>query len=112
MSTQKTITTVVDPTVSARVGNDTFLSSVRTSLRNSLTVSIILLNIVLYSLTPLVEQASIKTQPPEDAFHPSAKKPSEGRRYERVSYRTTTPLKALIPSGSRLAALRLEQAPI
>ena len=28
MSTQNTITTVVDPIVSARVGNDTFFSSV------------------------------------------------------------------------------------
>src|SRR5512147_1271357 len=47
MSTQNTITTVVDPIVSARVGNDTFLSSVRTSVRNSFTVSIIRLNIAL-----------------------------------------------------------------
>ena len=47
MSTQKTITTVVDPIVSARVGNDTFLSSVRTSLRNSLIELIIRVNIVL-----------------------------------------------------------------
>jgi hypothetical protein len=45
MSTQNTITTVVDPTVSAFVGNETFLSSLRTSLRNSLMFSIILVNI-------------------------------------------------------------------
>src|SRR6185436_778205 len=35
MMMQKTITTVVDPIVSARLGNDTFFSSPRTSLRNS-----------------------------------------------------------------------------
>ena len=32
---QKTMTTVVDPIVSARVGNETFFNSPRTSLKNS-----------------------------------------------------------------------------
>jgi len=41
---QKTITTVVDPTVSARVGNDTFRNSPRTSLKNSRIESVNLLN--------------------------------------------------------------------
>src|SRR5262245_13398610 len=62
MSTQKTITTVVEPIVSARVGNDTFLSSVRTSLRNSLTELIIRVNIVLLFLNaiPKVPHPSAK----------------------------------------------------
>ena len=41
---QKTMTTVVDPIVSARVGNDTFLNSPRTSLKNSRMESVHLLN--------------------------------------------------------------------
>src|SRR3989441_3365709 len=45
MMMQKTMTTVVDPTVSARVGNDTFFNSPRTSLKNSRIESVNFLNI-------------------------------------------------------------------
>src|SRR5215510_14239725 len=45
MMMQKTITTVVEPTVSARVGKDTFLSSPRTSTKNSRIDSISFLSI-------------------------------------------------------------------
>lgn len=41
---QNTMTTVVDPTVSARVGNETFFNSPRTSLKNSRIESIDFLN--------------------------------------------------------------------
>jgi hypothetical protein len=44
MMMQKTMTTVVDPTVSARVGNDTFFNSPRTSLKNSRIESVNFLN--------------------------------------------------------------------
>src|SRR5688572_7524015 len=44
MIMQKTMTTVVDPIVSARVGNDTFFNSPRTSIKNSLIESTNFLN--------------------------------------------------------------------
>jgi hypothetical protein len=44
MIIQKTMTTVVDPTVSAREGNDTFFNSPRTSLKNSRIESVNFLN--------------------------------------------------------------------
>jgi hypothetical protein len=43
--TQKTMTTVVDPIVSARLGNETFFNSARTSVMNTRIESVILLNI-------------------------------------------------------------------
>ncbi len=42
---QNTITTVVEPIVSARVGKDTFFNSARTSVTNSRIESVIRLNI-------------------------------------------------------------------
>src|SRR3990167_9369662 len=42
---QNTITTVVEPMVSALVGNDTFFNSARTSARNNFMDSVIRLNI-------------------------------------------------------------------
>ena len=42
---QNTITTVVEPMVSARLGNETFFSSARTSVTNSRTESVMRLNI-------------------------------------------------------------------
>jgi hypothetical protein len=44
MMMQKTMTTVVDPIVSARVGNDTFFNSPRTSMKNSRIESVNFLN--------------------------------------------------------------------
>ena len=42
---QNTITTVVEPTVSARLGNETFFSSARTSATNNRIESVMRLNI-------------------------------------------------------------------
>lgn len=65
---QKTMTTVVDPIVSARVGNDTFFSSPRTSLRNSRIESINFLNMLtsysLFERGELCIPSSYPTFPP------------------------------------------------
>src|SRR5437867_12809933 len=45
MMMQKIMTTAVDPTFSARVGNDTFFNSPRTSLKNSRIESVNLMKI-------------------------------------------------------------------
>src|SRR5690348_5536523 len=97
MSTQNTITTVVDPMVSAFVGKETFLSSFRTSPRNSLTFAIIRENIAADSLSPLSRprqhqadsswlpgRASSYTAPTPKGDSSVCQEPSNGSRYEQA----------------------------
>lgn len=68
---QNTITTVVEPIVSARLGKDTFFSSARTSVTNSRTASVMRLNI-----TDSVSSSQTPTDfiPPTSVVSPSGRK--------------------------------------
>jgi hypothetical protein len=70
MMMQKTMTTVVDPIVSARVGNETFFNSPLTSLKNSRMELINLVNIPTPSARPISPLYYLPTLDPATNIEP------------------------------------------